>query len=351
MKALTRLGVLLAATLLFACVTRAVVPDLPKIDTIGLQVRTVSAQGVDESAAILEVEVAPEGADLRWVTRKGVRWTGASGRPVRGLDFSPPVGFGGSVRTLRNAGAQTYAAFDPGGRSLRFFDAEGRGIREHPCRGCWDLVTADLEGTGRQRLVVPAADGRAASSFDARGEPGLTYQADGILTHTCATRIEGEQADGLVFFTERGPGSKGLVRVVGGDGRERARWFPEAGRIVGASDARDGATTLVAMHGDALTGLDALKGARLWHTVVPAASMFKWVHTARWQQGWRILVLAGGARVSQHMIVVVDSDGALLYRDTVDSRVYDLDIPAPDAGEFCVGTIGQVMCYRVAKPR
>lgn len=351
MKAVTRLGLLLAATLLFACGTGAVVPDLPKIDTIGLQLRTVTPQGVDEKAPILEVEVAPEVAGLRSVTRKGVRWTDASGRPVRRLDFSPPVGFGASVRTLRNAGAQTYAAFDPGSRSLRFFDAEGREIREYPCRGCWDSVTADLEGTGRQHLVVPAADGRAASSFDARGEPGLTYQADGILTHASATKIEGEQADSLVFFTERGRGSNGLVRVVRGDGRERARWSPEAGRIVGASEASDGATTLVAMYGDSLTGLDALTGARLWHTVVPAASMFKWVHTARWQQGWRILVLAGGARVSQHMIAVVDSDGALLYRDTVDSRVYDLNIPAPDADEFCVGTIGQVMCYRIGKQR
>lgn len=346
MRTVTTMGLLLAATVVLACGTAAVVPDLQRIDTIGLQVRTVTPQGVDERAAILEVEIAPELAGLRFVTREGVGWTDASGHLVRRLDFTPPVGFGASVRTLRNAGAPTYVAFDPGSRSLRFFDGEGREIREHPCRGCWEMVAADLEGTGRQHLVVPAADGRSAFSFDARGEPGLTYQADGTLTHTSVARIEGEQADSLVFFTERGWGSNGLVRVVTGDGRERARWSSEAGRIVGASEASDGATTLVAMHGDVLTGLDALTGTRLWHTVVPAASMFKWVHTSRWQQGRRILVLAGGARVSQHLVVVVDSNGTLLYRDTIDSRVYDLEIPTPDSDEFCVGTIGQVMCYR-----
>lgn len=351
MKVVVGVGCLLGATLVVACGTGTVIPDLPGINTIALRSRVVVPQGLDAWTPVLEVDASPDLADLRIVTREGIRWIDGVGQTLRELKFSVAVGFGAAARTLRDGGVPTYAVFDPGKRSLWFFDADGRQIHDQPCRDCWDLVAADLEGDGHESLVVRVAGARAARSFSARGAAGVTFQAGGVLAYAAAVRIEGDPADGLVFDTDRAPTGTGVIRVLRGDGTERARWSLQAGRVVAAGAQGGGAGTVVARDGDVLTEHDALTGATLWRAVVPSSSSFKWVHAGRWREDRRVLVLVGGASVNKHMVVVADGSGTLLYRKTADARAYDLDIPSRSANGFCVASVSRVACYEVSGQR
>lgn len=350
-SALVGVGCLLGATVLGACGTGAAIPDVPEINAIALQRRVVVPKDLSKWTPILEVDASPELAELRIVSREGIRWIDASGSLLRKLDFSVDVGHGAAVRTLRVGDVQTWAVFDPGPNRLSFFDGDGRLIQSHSCRNCWELVAADPEGSGRQLVVAKSVGASTASSFSARGVPGPTYQADGALAFMAAARIEGEPADSLFFYTERDSLPKDAVRVVRGDGSERARWSLSAGRAIAVSPSGGGAATVVAIAGDTLTEHDALTGAELWRAVVPSSSRFKWAHAGRWRDGRRVLVLTGGASVDRHMVVVADGGGTLLYRETVESRAYDLNIPSPTANGFCIGTVGRVACYEVSGTR
>lgn len=343
--AATGVACLLGASLVAACGRGAPLPELPEINTIALQRRAVVPADLDRWTPVLEVDASAELTDLRIVSRDGIRWIDPSGRTRRAVVFGADIGQGPVVRTLRDGDAQTWVAFALW-RNLSFFDAEGRLIQSQPCRDCWELVAADLEGTGRQHVVARTvgANAGAPRSFSARGVPGPSYPAEGPLGLIAAGRIEDEPADSLLVYTSGDPSQKGAVRVLKGDGSQRARWAVEAGRVLGVATTGGATAAVLAVAGDTLTEQDPLTGAVRWRAAVPASSRFKGGQARRWRDGRRVVLLTQ-ARVGQHMVVVADAAGTLLYRAIVDSDAFDLELPSPTGHGFCVGAVARVDCY------
>jgi hypothetical protein len=319
--------------------------DIPSTNRIALHSRTI----FDESARgslfrIFAIETADD-HELLLITSDGVVWTTLSGEVVHRIDFTPGSGAFFPVRRLHDAGAVYYAGFHPKENRVAFFDAEGREFASHPCTQCRELVVADLDGTGRDSLVVRANDGKTATIFGDRGSTVRTLDATGYLTDIVAARLPGERSATLFFYSSPDPDLQKAVRLRCPDGHERGKWAITAGSAIVASTAIGGAPSILSIDANAVIDRDALTGRILSQTPIEGSSAFRELFAASWRDGSRVFLFAGGGALNKHMVVVVDAKGAVVFQQVGDHRAFALRVPSPDASMFYVAVEGRVIRY------
>lgn len=316
------------------------------IERLPLRSAVVFDQAADRGRyPIFEIAVADE--TLRLATPYGVLWITPDGRVARQIDFTPTGRFLTPVRSLRDGDGLSYAGFDARSRKLLFFDGEGREVASDPCRDCWDLLAADVDGAGRDTLVVRSFDGKAAKLFGARGTKGDSRSSPGFLTDVAAGRIAGEPASSVFFYLAPDNEYERAVRVFTGDGRERARWPIAKVRAIVPSSAADGTSSVLSIDANtnALVEHEALTGKTISRTVLEGSAAFSGLFTSRWPDGKRVVVLSGGGYLNKHMVAVIDAAGAVVYRTIGEGRAYAFAAPSAQAPMFYVAIDGQVKRY------
>lgn len=333
------------------CSTSASVEHIPSIDRLPLGSEVVFDRRAERSRGpgILEVSAAADGEELRIVMSSGVVWTTAAGAVVRSVEFAGAPGSLAPVRSLREGDATHYAGFDFMGRRLLFFDADGRNVATQPCRDCWDLVAADVDGEGRDSLIVRAIDGKSAAMFTARGAARRTYPTKGFLTEVAAGRIDGEPANSLFFYLAPDPDLGRAVRVMSGDGRERAGWAAANVRGIVASASADGTASILSIESNTLIEQDALTGKRLSRTALEGSSAFRSFSVGRWRNGSRVVLLSGGGYLDKHLLAVIDASGSVVFQQVGDGRSNGLSIPSPQASMFYAAIGGLVKKYSLPR--
>ncbi len=230
------------------CGASASIEPIKSIDRLPLRSEIVFDRRAEgRGAFVLEIAASAGGEEVRLVMPRGVVWANMSGAVARSIEFDAKPGALANVRSLREGDATHYAGFDFPGRRLVFFDNAGQSVATHSCRDCWDLVAADIDGAGRDSLIVRAFDGKSAAMFTARGVPRKTYPSSGFLTDIGAGRVGDESVSSLFFYMTPDPDLGRAVRVVRGDGSERARWETANVRGIVASTSAEGSTSILSV--------------------------------------------------------------------------------------------------------
>lgn len=338
-----------AATLTsVGCGASASLDHIQAIDRLPLKSEIVFDRRAERRGpGFQEVVASVDGAELRIVMPRGVVWATGAGGVVRSIDFVGAPEALAPVRSLRDGDAIRYAGFDFPGRRLVFFDADGRNVATQPCRDCWDLVAADIDGAGRDSLIVRAIDGKSAAMFTAQGTARTTYPTRGFLTDVGAGRVGGELASSLFFYVAPDPDLGRGVRVLRGDGSERASWSTANVRGIVASTSADGTASILSIDSNTLVEQDALSGKTLSRTALEGSSTFRSFSAGRWRDGSRVVLFSGGGYLSKHMVTVIDASGAVVFQEVGDGRSYGLSIPSRQAPMFYVALDGQVKKYSI----
>jgi hypothetical protein len=330
------------------CGASASLDHIKSIDRLPLRSEIVfDRRGERNGPRIFEIAASADGEELRIVMARGVVWATTSGAAVRSIDFVAKPGALAPVRSLREGDATHYAGFDFGGRRLLFFDNDGQHVATQPCRDCWDLVVADVDGAGRDSLIVRAIDGKSAAMFTARGTARTTYPTRGFLTDIGAGRVGDELASSLFFYVAPDPDLGRAVRVVRGDGSERARWGTANVRGIVASTSADGTASILSIDSNTLVEQDALSGKTLSRTTVEGSSAFRSFFAGRWRDGSRVVLFSGGGYLSKHMVAVIDASGSVVFQEVGDGRSYGLSISSPRASMFYIAIDGYVKKYSI----
>jgi hypothetical protein len=330
------------------CGASASLDHIKSIDRLSLRSEVVFDRRTERSGpGIFEIFASADGEELRIVMSRGVVWATGAGVVVRSIDFAGAPEALAPVRSLREGDATRYAGFDFPGRRLLFFDADGRKVATQPCRDCWDLLAADVDGAGRDSLIVRAIDGKSATMFTAQGTARTSYPTKGFLTEVAAGHVGNELARSLFFYVAPDPDLGRGVRVLRGDGSERARWPTANVRGIVASTSADGTASILSIDSNTLVEQDALSGKTLSRTALEGSSTFRSFSAGRWRNGSRVVVFSGGGYLSKHMVAVIDASGAVVFQEVGDGRSFALSIPSPQASMFYVALDGQVKKYSI----
>lgn len=327
------------------CASPPPVEQSASINQIELASRVV-LDGSEKGVLFRVFEIAPDGDGLRLTASDGALWIDRADNVSRRLEFLPRGRALFPSRSLRDGDVVFYAGFDSTADRVVIFDANGRESSTHPCRQCRELVVADLDGDGRESLVVRANDGTSATIFGDRGASTTTLSAIGYLTDIVATPLGGTSAAALLLYSSPDPELQKAVRVVRKDGTEIGKWPIAAQSAIVAATAAGGEPSVLSIDADAIVERDAMTGSELSRTTLDGASAFRELYAAWWRDGRRVFVLSGGGALNKHMVAVTDRKGKVLFREVGDRRAWALGIPSRMATSFYVAVGGSVMKYQ-----
>jgi hypothetical protein len=232
------------------------------------------------------------------------------------------------------------------------FDREGEIYlqRDLPIGVLYEFAVGDVTGDARREIVVPGENGKTdgALLLDDEGRLIRNFRTEHYLTAWATVDIDGDGKHELVLYGWPNEARDGTFEVFRGSGERVQKWDAPGfrQRDFTVVPARDGTASIL--------GISVAENTLVWRAFdgriveqlrVPFVGCFKFIHQEEIGDGTRVFLLSGGGYNQNHMVVVVDRNGELVYQEIGDGHAEAIHVPDLGRDTFLVSIRNQVWRY------